>query len=60
MPGIKSRYQVTRVTGEGEETAGVAGVPLGVVHDLPFVCVSFTPAGAERGEGREKVPQKGL
>ena len=48
MPGIESRYKVPRMAGEGEESAGVAGVPLGVVHYLPL-SVSDYAAGAERG-----------
>ena len=48
MPGIESRYKVPRMAGEGEESAGVAGVPLGVVHYLPL-SVSDHAAGAERG-----------
>ena len=58
MPGIEGRYKVPRVAGEGEESAGVAGVPLGVVHYLPL-SVSAYAAGAERG-GQGNVPQKGL
>ena len=58
MPGIESRYKVTRRAGEGEKTAGVVGVPLGVVHYLPL-SVSAYAAGAQRG-GQGNAPQKVL
>jgi hypothetical protein len=58
MPGIESRYKVPRMAREGEESAGVAGVSLGVVQYLPL-SVSAYAARAERG-GQGNVPQKGL
>lgn len=36
MSGIEGRHKVPGMAGEGEETAGVAGVSLGVMYYLPF------------------------
>lgn len=36
MWGIQGRHKVPRMAGEGEEAAGAAGVPLWVMHYLPF------------------------
>ena len=57
MPGIEGRHKVPRMAREGEETAGLAGVFLGVMHNLPL-SVSACAAGGPETEG--DVPQKGL
>ena len=55
MKGIEGRYKVPRMAGEGEKTAGAAGVSLRVVHYLSFSASAYAAA---RPEGN--VPQKEL
>ena len=51
MPGIEGRYKVARMAGEGEQTAGVAGVPLGVVHYFPLSLSAYAAGAERRGQG---------
>lgn len=57
IPGIEGRHKVPRMAGEREETAGAAGVPLGVVQYPPFSVSAYVAAGPEK---EENVPQNGL
>lgn len=56
--GVACRYKVSRMSGEGEETAGLAGIPLGVMDYIPFGCIRLYCWSDWELESRETYRRK--